>query len=152
MASAETEIDVATFIAWADAHGRGEFELARFHEDRFREEFVPAFEAWMAADPFEDPNAPATPFAMDDYRVAAEQHAEELDEQAEDGAAAVRRNIQQAGDYMLAVVLFAVALFFGGMSSKLASVRLRAAMVACGYVVLLGTLVWVASAPISLHS
>ena len=38
-------------------------------------------------------------------------------------AATVRRNIQRSANYVLAVVLFAVALFFAGMSTKLARHR-----------------------------
>ena len=38
-------------------------------------------------------------------------------------AAAVRRNIQRSANYVLAVVLFAVALFFAGMSTKLRGAR-----------------------------
>lgn len=151
LANAETEVDVATFIAWTEARGRGDSDLMRFYEDRFRDEFVPAFEAWMATDPFGDPDAPRTPFAMDEYQVDASRHAAQLDARAEESAAAVRRDIQRASNYVLAVVLFAVALFFGGMSTKLMNARLRTIMVCCGYVVLLSALVWIATSPISLH-
>ena len=39
LAEAQSQIDVATFIAWADADQRGERALARFYVDRFRDEF-----------------------------------------------------------------------------------------------------------------
>jgi hypothetical protein len=151
LADAETEIDVATFIAWADADLRGETEVAAFYEDRFRDEFRVAFEAWHATDPLEDPDAPRSPFAMPEYQVGSKQEAEDLDRQAEASAAIVRRDIQRASNYVLAVVLFAVALFFGGVSTKLASRRLRVAMLACGYTILAAALVWVATSPVSLH-
>jgi hypothetical protein len=64
LAQAQTQVDVATFIAWADADRRGESELAAFYVDRFRDEFRPAFDAWMATHPIENPTAPPTPFAM----------------------------------------------------------------------------------------
>jgi hypothetical protein len=150
LASADTEIDVATFIAWVDAHGQGDDDLADFFEDRFRPEFAPAFDAWIATDPFTSDDAPPTPFAMPEYRVEAKEDAADYDQQAEDSAATVRRNIQRSSNYVLAVVLFAVALFFGGMSTKLGSRQLRTLMLACGYVVLLSALVWVATSPVSL--
>ena len=71
LASAQTQVDVATFIAWADAEGRGEAELQEFYVDRFRPEFKTAFDAWVATDPFVDSSAPETPFAMKEYRLAA---------------------------------------------------------------------------------
>ena len=50
---------------------------------------------------------------------------------------------------MLGVVLFASALFFAGMSTKLTSPRLRVAMLAIGCAVFLGTAIWIATSPIS---
>ncbi|MGH2395192.1 MAG: hypothetical protein ACRDGH_17155, partial [Candidatus Limnocylindria bacterium] len=116
LAEAQTQVDVATFIAWADADQRGEQELADFYVDRFRDEFVVAFEAWQATGPLTDANAPPTPFAMDAYQVAAREEARALDDEAEASAAEVRTNIQRASNYVLTVVLYAVVLFFAGMS------------------------------------
>ena len=65
LAQAQTQVDVATFIAWADAERRGEEKVAAFYVDRFRDEFRPAYDAWIATDPFTNPAAPPTPFAMD---------------------------------------------------------------------------------------
>ena len=79
LARSQTQVDVATFIAWADADQRGETDLARFYEDRFRPEFEPAFEAWLATEPLTNPEAPPTPFAMDEYQVASKDEAEKLD-------------------------------------------------------------------------
>ncbi len=43
-------------------------------------------------------------------------------------AADVRRDIQRGSNYVLGVVLFAVALFFAGMSTKLTAPGLRKVM------------------------
>ena len=64
-------------------------------------------------------------------------------------SAQVRRNIQRASNYVLGVVLFAVALFFAGMSTKLTAPGLRKAMLAVGCVIFLGTAVWIATFPVS---
>ena len=55
-------------------------------------------------------------------------------------AATVRRDIQRSSNYVLGVVLFSVALFFAGMSTKLSDTRLRKITLALGYIVFLGTL------------
>ena len=55
----------------------------------------------------------------------------------------------RASDYVLGVVLFAVALFFAGMSTKLDSLRMRSVMLGVGYAVFIGTLAWIATFPIS---
>ena len=86
---------------------------------------------------------------MPEYRLAARAEAARLDERAEVLSAQVRRNIQRASNYVLGVVLFAVALFFAGMSTKLTAPGLRKAMLVVGYVIFLGTVVWIATSPIS---
>ncbi len=149
LAESQTEVDVATFIQWVDATATDEAELAEFYLDRFRAEFRPAFDAWMATDPFTDPDAPPTPFAMDQYRLEANAEAERLDAAAEESSAIARRNVQRSANYVLAVVLFAVALFFAGMSTKVPSPGARAAMVIMGCIVFLGAAAWIASFPIS---
>ena len=67
LAQNETQVDVATFIAWVDADRGGDEGLAAFYVDRFRDEFRPAFDAWMATEPFTNPTAPSTPFATVSY-------------------------------------------------------------------------------------
>ncbi len=148
-AQAETEVDVALFIQWVDADAQDEDDLADFYASRFRDEFQPAFDAWLATDPFADPEAPPSPFAMEEYQLEARTQAEELDRQAEASAALVRRNIQRAGNYVLAVVLFAVALFFAGISTKLVGERLRLVLLLVGWIVFLSTAAWIATFPIS---
>lgn len=150
LSEAQTEIDVATFIQWINARARQESQLADFYLERFRKEFRPAFDAWIGTKPLTNPDAPPTPFAMPEYRVAAAAEAERLDAEAEESSATVRRNIQRASNYVLAVVLFAVALFFAGMSTKLTDPRLRTITLACGCVLFLGTVIWIATFPISL--
>jgi hypothetical protein len=150
LAEAQKEVDVATFIQWVDAYAHRESELTTFYERRFRAEFKPAFEAWRATRPLTNSNAPLTPFVMPQYRLAAEEEAEALDVEAEASAAMVRRNIQRASNYILGVVLFSVALFFAGMSTKLATPRLRSLTLAVGCVVFVGTVVWLATQPISI--
>ena len=60
--------------------------------------------AWVATKPRTNPSAPLSPFAMPQYRLAR-----------------VGRFIQRADNYSLAVVLFAAALFFAGISTRLDS-------------------------------
>jgi hypothetical protein len=150
LAEAQKEVDVATFIQWVDAYAHRETELTTFYARRFREEFKPAFAAWLATEPLTNANAPLTPFVMPQYVLSAEEEAERLDTEAEVSAALVRRNIQRSSNYVLGVVLFSVALFFAGTSTKLTNPRLRAVAVGVGCIVFLGTLVWIASSPISL--
>ncbi len=149
VANAQQQVDVATFIQWVDASAQDDTELVNFYEERFRPEFKTAFAAWIATKPLVTDGAPPTPFAMPEYRLAARTEAEQLDAEAELLAADVRRDIQRGSNYVLCVVLFAVALFFAGMSTKLTAPGLRKAMLAIGYILFIGTVIWIATFPVS---
>jgi hypothetical protein len=145
----QTQVDVATFIAWADADRQRDEELADFYVARFRPEFRTAFDAWIATDPFVNPEAAPTPFATDAYKVAAKTTAAELDVAATASAAEVSTNIQHASNYVLSVVLYSIVLFFAGMSIKVESRRVGVTMTSVGYAVLIATIVWIATFPVS---
>jgi hypothetical protein len=149
LANAQEQVDVATFLQWVDSYARGETALVNFYRKRFREEFRPAFSAWIATKPLKTKGAPPTPFAMPQYRLAAKAEADRLDQRAEELSAQMRRDIQRASNYVLGVVLFAVALFFAGMSTKLTATGLRKTMLVVGYAIFLGTVVWIATSPVS---
>jgi hypothetical protein len=149
LAQAETQVDVATFSSWADAYARKETLLADFYFKRFRKEFKPAVEAWIATRPLRNPDAPLTPFVMPEYKLQAREDEKRLDADAALSAAAVARDIQRSSNYVLAVVLFAAALFFAGMSTKLPTPGLRRALLALGLIVFVGTVAWIATFPVS---
>jgi Na+-translocating ferredoxin:NAD+ oxidoreductase RnfD subunit len=149
VANSQTEIDVASFTQWVNAYAQKQTQLADFYFKRFRKEFRPAVDAWVATRPLKNPKAPLTPFAMPQYHLEARAEAERLDAEAELYAAQARRNIQRASNYVLGVVLFASALFFAGMSAKLTSPRLRIAMLSIGCAVFLLTALWIATSPVS---
>jgi hypothetical protein len=143
LANSQTQIDIATFIQWVDAFAHKDVALQSFYSERFRKEFKPAFAAWRA-----NPRAAPTPFALPEYKLAARTEAERLDREEAISAGVVRQDVQRAGNYVLAVVLFAVALFFAGMSTRLSSPRLGAAMLAVGFVIFGATVVWIATSPV----
>lgn len=149
LANSQTEIDVATFTQWVNAYARNETLLADFYYARFRGEFKPAVEAWVATMPLKNPDAPLTPFAMTEYVLAAREDAQRQDEITEVKSAEVRRNIQRQSNYVLGVVLFATALFFAGMSVRVSTRSLRLTILGLGVVVFVGTVVWIATFPVS---
>jgi hypothetical protein len=87
---------------------------------------------------------------MPEYKLAASAEAERLDAKSEALAAEVRQSIQRSTNYVLGVVLCAVALFFAGISTKLVSRRLRAVMVGLGWAIFAVAIVWVATSPVSI--
>ena len=148
-ANAQKQVDVAVFTAWADAYAQDQAKLAAFYFARFRKEFRPAAEAWIATRPLQNPRAPLTPFAMPQYRLAAEGEATALEAKAERLAAQARVDVQRSTNYVLAVVLFATVLFFAGMSTKLSVPALRRVLLGFGVVVFVGTLLWIVTSPVN---
>ena len=115
----KAQIDVALFTQWVDAYARDETELATSTAGASARSSSPAFNAWVATKPRTNLSAPLSPFAMPQYKLAANTEADRLEAKA--AAFSVRSGayIQRADNYSLAGVLFAVSLFFAGISTRL---------------------------------
>jgi hypothetical protein len=150
VANRQAQVDVSLFTQWIDAYVRGETELTNFYRRRFRDEFEPAFEAWVATKPLRNPDAPLSPFVLPQYKLAATADAERLEREAAAFSNHVKTNIARADNYLLAVVMFAMALFFAAVSMRLRSHGPRIALLAMGYAIFIGTVVWLATFPVSL--
>jgi hypothetical protein len=150
LAGQQMQLDVATFIAWTGAYAAKDTTLSDFYFKRFRAEFAPAVEAWVATRPLKNAAAPLTPFVMPEYHLAAQDRARALTRTAEAATAEAKVDNQRSDNYVLAVVLFASALFFAGISTKLETVRLRVTIVALGYTLFCGALIWLATFPVSI--
>ena len=150
VANRQAQIDLALFTQWVDAYARDENELAGFYRKRFRAEFQPAFEAWVATRPRTNRSAPLSPFAMPQYKLAATAQSNRLEAQAATASQRVGRFIQRADNYSLTVVLFAASLFFAGISTRLRSPTTRMVVLGLGYALFLGALIWIATFPVSL--
>jgi hypothetical protein len=150
VANRQGQIDVALFTQWVDAYARNEAELAAFYDKRFRPEFKPAFDAWVATKPRKNPSAPLSPFAMPQYKLAANATSDRLEVKAAAASQRAGSFIQRADDYSLAVVLFASSLFFAGISTRLRSSSTRMVILGLGCALFLGSVIWIATFPISL--
>ncbi len=150
MAGQQVEVDVVTFTAWADAYAGGDELLSDFYFKRFRPEFKPAIDAWLKTRPLKNPKAPPTPFAMPQYKSAASAESDALVKEAGAYSDDATRSNQRSDNYVLAVVLFAAALFFAGISTKLSRPQQRMWILGLGYLLFLGSLVWVLTFPVTI--
>jgi hypothetical protein len=150
LANRQVQIDVATFIQWLDARQTHHAALADFYRARFRPEFQAAFTRWLATHPFTDKAAPQTPFALPQYRLRADAQAAQLESAAAADSERAKEANQRGDNYLAVVVLFAVALFFAGISTRLATPRSRAVILGLGCVVFAGGIVWLATFPVGL--
>jgi hypothetical protein len=126
--------DLLNFNRWLEESTSGDQQLADLYVRRFRSEFVPAFEAWKAQDPLNNPAAIATPLLMPQYKLANFEKADRLekigDRRFEEGKEAT----EHADAYIFATVFFATVLFFAGISMRFAWAPMRLTVLALGFV------------------
>jgi len=125
-------LDVILFEGWVDAYVAENEDLMHFYEGRFRDEFTPAFEAWVAADPVNNPDAPSQPFLMEEYQVASIQESEQLEEEASVLFSEGEQANQTSDDYAFSTVLLATVLFFAGIATRFEWQPIRWVLLAIG--------------------
>jgi hypothetical protein len=112
------QVDIAMFGNWVDAYAEGNEDLADFYQQRFRAEFVPVFEAWLATEPLQNDDAPPSPFSMPEYTVGALEEARQLEQEAGETFAKGQEANEQGDRYVLNTVILATVLFLGGIATR----------------------------------
>ncbi len=130
LANQQTQIDVALFAGWIEAIATQNQPLADFYRARFRAEFAPAFAAWLASQPLENPAAAASPFELADYRLAAAERSRQLTQQAEVLFSQGVDANANADRYVLNSVILAMVLFFSALIARFESFLVRSVLLA----------------------
>ncbi len=112
---------VLLFVEWASAESLDNQVQANFLYARFPPELKRAAEAWLKLEPEINPDAPPSPFAMQEYILAQNQESANLSQVADEMFAGATQANQTADNYVLLTVIFATVLFFGGISGKFKS-------------------------------
>ena len=86
---------------------------------------------------------------MPEYRLAATSESERLEAQAAAAIEDAKEDIQRADNYVLAAVLFAASLFFGGLSLRMRTESGQKRILGMGYVLFVGAAIWVATFPVN---
>jgi hypothetical protein len=107
-------IDIGTFAHWMTATAARDSALADFVSSRFRPEFKPSFERWIASRPLTSPDAASSPFVLPSYRLADDAVADSLDRAGDRESAESQRANRVSDSYVLDAVLMATVLFFAG--------------------------------------
>jgi hypothetical protein len=119
-----------------------------FTGKRFRPEFKRAFENWLATKPKHNPNAPASPFAMPEYRLALNDKAAMLDAMAVKATADAAAANEQSDRYVFQTVILASMLLFTGISQQLMWLTGRALLLCAALLMLLFSISKLLSYPI----
>lgn len=131
-----TQVDIGLFTNWVNAYVEKNQPLTNFYQQKFRAEFRPAFEAWLATKPLENPDAPPSPFAMPEYVVSRKIEGQQLQDEAE----AAFRTGEEANDisdrYVLNTVILASVLFLAGLATQVKSFSMRLVVVTLALLIL----------------
>jgi len=123
VANRKMSVHVGLFTQWLQAYRAGDIALADFLSERFPDPLAPAFTAWVATQPLENPDAPSTPFDMPEYVVLESALAEEADKLADSRYQEALANNQRGDNYTVLTVLYATVLFFAAISGRMRSSR-----------------------------
>jgi hypothetical protein len=126
--------DAAMFSSWLQARAAKDTALQAMLVRRFSPEYRAAFTAWLATEPFTNPDAPPGPGYLPEYHNPGMEQAETLNEHA---AALEREGTEArhtAEEYVRATVLFALVLFLVavGQRFRLRGVRIATIALALG--------------------
>src|SRR5215469_5895675 len=99
LAGQERIYDSDTFNSWLAAKLDGKEKEVEFFERRFRDEYRPAFTAWMKTDPFNNAQAPPGPIFMPEYHEAKHEQFLALSKQAADLADQGTKSGETADQY-----------------------------------------------------
>lgn len=118
-ANRKLSVQVALFTQWLEAYQSGDTELAGFLQARFPEPLATVFPAWLGSRPLKDPDAPATPFDMEQYVIPESVHARAADATADHRFRQALRNNQRGDNYTVLTIGFATVLFFAALSERM---------------------------------
>lgn len=117
-ANQERLYNALTVSEWLKAQAQGQSKMAQIFERRLLPEFRPAFEAWKQTDPVNNPNAPAGPQMMSEYRSARTEREQALNKQATDAFQEGDEARHHSDDYVRVTVMLATVLLLTSISQR----------------------------------
>jgi hypothetical protein len=137
LAAQDRTQDLLNFNRWLEEYTTGDTDLANLYERRFRDEFRPAFDRWLAADPLQNQDAIPSPLLEKNYVLANMVKADKLERLGDLRFEEGKEATEHADDYVFVTVFFAVVLFFAGISLRFRWYPMRVTIMVLGAVLLL---------------
>ena len=140
-------LDVVQSNEWIRATNAKNPELADAYRDRLSREYRIAFEAWLKTNPLTNPDAPAGPTAMREYRNALLEQAAELSNEATSTFTEGTKARAIAESYVRNTVLLATVLFLVAIAQRFKIRNVRRGLVLVAGTLLMYALVAMAMYP-----
>jgi len=136
LAGQERIYDSDTFNSWLAAKLDGKVQTAEFFERRLREEYRPAFAAWMKTDPFSNAQAPPGPIFIPDYHNAKHEQFLDLTKQAAEMADQGTKSGETGDQYVRITVLLATVLLITAIGQRFRFRSVRVAFMILAWLLL----------------
>jgi hypothetical protein len=140
-------MDLGVFIQYLQAFSRKDKQLADFLYQRFRPEMKPAVDAWLATRPLLNPEAPRSPFVMEEYHLHIDDEAREYDRSRLENLKAAQIADKNSDRYVLMTVPFAIVSLLSGMCTKFRLLRVRIAVLGLAFILFIVAAVILAFLP-----
>jgi hypothetical protein len=144
--AAQVGIDVQLWTLWLQQSQTEDQSAMAFVSERFREEFKPAFDAWLAVVPAGG-SPPGTPFDLEEYAPVEREKSAQLLEEADVASASARRSNQIGDNFVLMAVIMASVLFFAGVGTKFKGRGVRLMMITIALLLFTGGLIAIFKLP-----
>jgi hypothetical protein len=118
LAGQERIYDSDTFNSWLAAKLDSKEKAAEFFERRFRNEYRPAFTAWLSTDPFNNAQASPGPIFMPQYHNAKHEQFLGLNKQAAEVADQGTKSGETGDQYVRITVLLATVLLITAIGQR----------------------------------
>jgi hypothetical protein len=139
--------DALTFNAWFTAYVAGNKAAMRVATQRFRPQFLVAFDAWLTTHPFTNPNAPKGPTYMPQYVQPELTQSNLFDARADNYYSLGEVAGSNADGYVRTTVYLASVLFLVGISGHFRVRGARRGLVTVGGAILAVSVVLLILAP-----
>jgi hypothetical protein len=128
-------VDGSLFIEYLRDKIEGKAHLANFIFARMRPELQNAIRVWLLTRPMENPNAPSSPFVIQEYQVKADAEVVDLNARALSAHDKAQEANKTGDSYTLLTVLYATVLFLAGLVNTIDERRARLVTLIMGGVV-----------------
>ena len=107
--------ELQLFLEYSSAIADSNFRLAEFLYNRFPGSFKKPFNAWMKLDPYNNPDAPSSPFTMKEYVFLNWKKQKNMKNRPLAFKKAANISDNNSDNYVLLSLILSMVLFFSGM-------------------------------------
>lgn len=140
--------ELQLFLEYSAAVTDSNTRLANFLFARFPKSFKEVFAIWEKQDPYNNPNAPSSPFRMKEYVIPELEEAKRYEEQALAFKKAANESDSNSDNYVLLSLILSTVLFFSGMTGVADAMRNQKILLGIASLIFVTALVFIFTMPV----